>query len=29
MIGFPIEFQIIIKGLVIIIAAAFYVRKVA
>jgi ribose/xylose/arabinose/galactoside ABC-type transport system permease subunit len=27
MIGFPIEFQIIIKGLVIIIAAAFYVRK--
>jgi ribose/xylose/arabinose/galactoside ABC-type transport system permease subunit len=27
MIGFPIEFQIIIKGLVIIVAAAFYVRK--
>lgn len=27
MIGFPIQFQIIIKGLVIIIAAAFYVRK--
>jgi ribose/xylose/arabinose/galactoside ABC-type transport system permease subunit len=29
MIGFPIEFQIIIKGLVIIVAAAFYVRKTA
>jgi ribose/xylose/arabinose/galactoside ABC-type transport system permease subunit len=28
MIGFPIEFQIIIKGLVIIVAAAFYVRKI-
>lgn len=27
MIGMPIEFQIIIKGVVIIIAAAFYVRK--
>ena len=27
MIGFPIQFQIIIKGLVIIIAAAFYVRQ--
>jgi ribose/xylose/arabinose/galactoside ABC-type transport system permease subunit len=27
MIGFPIQFQIIIKGLVIIIAAAFYVRR--
>jgi ribose/xylose/arabinose/galactoside ABC-type transport system permease subunit len=27
MIGFPIQFQIIIKGLVIIIAAALYVRK--
>lgn len=27
MIGFPIEFQIIIKGVVIIVAAAFYVRK--
>jgi ribose/xylose/arabinose/galactoside ABC-type transport system permease subunit len=27
MIGFPIEFQIIIKGIVIIVAAAFYVRK--
>jgi ribose/xylose/arabinose/galactoside ABC-type transport system permease subunit len=27
MIGLPIEFQIIIKGLVIIIAAAFYVRR--
>lgn len=27
MIGFPIQFQIIIKGLVIIIAAAIYVRK--
>jgi ribose/xylose/arabinose/galactoside ABC-type transport system permease subunit len=27
MIGFPIEFQIIIKGAVIIVAAAFYVRK--
>lgn len=29
MIGFPIEFQIIIKGAVIIIAAAFYVRRTA
>jgi ribose/xylose/arabinose/galactoside ABC-type transport system permease subunit len=29
MIGFPIQFQIIIKGLVIIVAAAFYVRKAA
>lgn len=29
MIGFPIEFQIIIKGAVIIIAAAFYVRRAA
>jgi ribose/xylose/arabinose/galactoside ABC-type transport system permease subunit len=29
MIGLPIEFQIIIKGLVIIVAAAFYVRKTA
>lgn len=29
MIGFPIQFQIIIKGLVIILAAAFYVRKTA
>lgn len=27
MIGFPIQFQIIIKGLVIIVAAAFYVRR--
>jgi ribose/xylose/arabinose/galactoside ABC-type transport system permease subunit len=27
MIGFPIQFQIIIKGLVIVIAAAFYVRR--
>jgi len=27
MIGFPIQFQIIIKGLVIIIAAAFYVKR--
>jgi len=27
MIGFPIQFQIIIKGLVIIIAVALYVRK--
>jgi ribose/xylose/arabinose/galactoside ABC-type transport system permease subunit len=27
MIGFPIQFQIIIKGLVIILAAAFYARK--
>jgi ABC-type xylose transport system permease subunit len=27
MIGLPIEFQIIIKGLVIIVAAAFYVRN--
>jgi ribose/xylose/arabinose/galactoside ABC-type transport system permease subunit len=27
MIGFPIEFQIIIKGMVIIVAAAFYVRR--
>jgi ribose/xylose/arabinose/galactoside ABC-type transport system permease subunit len=27
MIGFPIQFQIIIKGLVIIVAAAFYVRQ--
>jgi ribose/xylose/arabinose/galactoside ABC-type transport system permease subunit len=29
MIGLPIEFQIIIKGVVIIVAAAFYVRKTA
>lgn len=29
MIGFPIEFQIIIKGAVIIVAAAFYVRRTA
>jgi ribose/xylose/arabinose/galactoside ABC-type transport system permease subunit len=28
MIGFPIQFQIIIKGLVIVVAAAFYVRRV-
>jgi ribose/xylose/arabinose/galactoside ABC-type transport system permease subunit len=27
MIGFPVQFQIIIKGLVIIVAAAFYVKK--
>jgi ribose/xylose/arabinose/galactoside ABC-type transport system permease subunit len=27
MIGFPVQFQIIIKGLVIVIAAAFYVRR--
>ena len=27
MIGFPIQFPIIIKGLVIIVAAAFYVRR--
>jgi ribose/xylose/arabinose/galactoside ABC-type transport system permease subunit len=27
MIGFPIQFQIIIKGLVIVIAAAFYVKR--
>ncbi len=27
MIGFPVQFQIIIKGLIIIIAAAFYVKK--